>query len=312
MTAPESASGSKGARVALAIDVTSCRRGPTRRRRSAAAAGRCRRVLVAARAARIPRGGAGRGSHGPPGPWPRRSRPRPAGAWSSLRCPGRRARAELALGGIGSGPGCPSCAATARRRRPSTRCSSARSRRLPAGVRPRGRPRPSPTAHRGASCSSPACPLGKSTIARPLSTCSRTRTGAVTLLDGDAVRQHLSRGLGFERSRGHQHRPHRVRRVAVAGTAGSRAAPMPRRRRRRAARALVERTGRSCRHVSTPLEVCEARDRKGLYARARAGELPEFHRDLCPTSRRPTRGHGRHTHTTGTRRFGSRRRSPRG
>ena len=47
---------------------------------------------------------------------------------------------------------------------------------------------------------------------------------------------------------------------------------------RKAARAMAEAQGARFLlvHVSTPLEVCEARDRKGLYAKARAGQIPEF------------------------------------
>ncbi len=122
---------------------------------------------------------------------------------------------------------------------------------------------------------------GKSTIARALADELADRgPRRVTLLDGDEVRQHLSRGLGFDA----ESRALNIDRIAwvaslVAAHGGvAVAAPIaPFAAGRRAARALAEPHGRFLLvHVSTPLEVCEARDRKGLYARARAGDLPEF------------------------------------
>lgn len=122
---------------------------------------------------------------------------------------------------------------------------------------------------------------GKSTIARALAEDLVDRgPRRVTLLDGDEVRQHLSRGLGFDAVS----RAINIDRIAwvaslVAAHGGiAVACPIaPFADGRRAARAMAERHGVFLLvHVSTPLEVCEARDRKGLYARARAGELPEF------------------------------------
>jgi sulfate adenylyltransferase len=123
---------------------------------------------------------------------------------------------------------------------------------------------------------------GKSTIARALvERLAATRT--VTLLDGDVVRTHLSKGLGFSR----EDRDTNVRRIGwVAaevtkhgGTAVC--APIaPYDETRRWVRSLVEAAGGPGSFVlvwvSTPLEVCEARDVKGLYAKARAGELRGF------------------------------------
>ena len=102
----------------------------------------------------------------------------------------------------------------------------------------------------------------------------------MTLLDGDEVRQHLSRGLGFDA----KSRAINIDRIAwvaslVAGHGGiAVAAPIaPFDAGRQAARAMAERSGVFLLvWVSTPLAVCEARDRKGLYARARAGEVAEF------------------------------------
>ena len=122
---------------------------------------------------------------------------------------------------------------------------------------------------------------GKSTIARALADdLADGGPRRVTLLDGDEVRQHLSRGLGFDA----ESRDINIDRIAyvaslVAGHGGiAVAAPIaPFDAGRRAARALVEPHGTFLLvHVSTPLEVCEARDRKGFYARARAGAIPEF------------------------------------
>ena len=122
---------------------------------------------------------------------------------------------------------------------------------------------------------------GKSTIARALVEDLLDGGGReVTLLDGDEVRQHLSSELGFDAAS----RETNVRRIAfvaslVAAHGGiAIAAPIaPFAASRRWAREVAERRGAFVLvHVSTPLEVCEARDRKGLYARARAGQLPDF------------------------------------
>ena len=122
---------------------------------------------------------------------------------------------------------------------------------------------------------------GKSTIARALADeLADSGPRRVTLLDGDEVRQHLSRGLGFDATS----REINVDRIAwvaalVAEHGGiAVAAPIaPFAAGRRNARALAERQGAFLLvWASTPLEVCEARDRKGLYARARAGEVADF------------------------------------
>jgi sulfate adenylyltransferase len=123
---------------------------------------------------------------------------------------------------------------------------------------------------------------GKSTIARSLvERLVQTRT--VTLLDGDVVRTHLSRGLGFSR----EDRDINVRRIGwVAGEVtkhGGMAvcAPIaPYDETRRWVRSVVEAAGGPGSFllvwVSTPIEVCEARDVKGLYAKARAGLITGF------------------------------------
>ena len=122
---------------------------------------------------------------------------------------------------------------------------------------------------------------GKSTIARALADeLADDGPRRVTLLDGDEVRQHLSRGLGFDAAS----REINVDRIAwvaslVAAHGGiAVAAPIaPFAAGRRNARALAEQHGAFVLvWVSTPLDVCESRDRKGLYARARAGEVDDF------------------------------------
>ncbi|MGE5764803.1 MAG: bifunctional sulfate adenylyltransferase/adenylylsulfate kinase [Mycobacterium leprae] len=123
---------------------------------------------------------------------------------------------------------------------------------------------------------------GKSTIANILLVKLLELGGRrVTLLDGDLVRKHLSSELGFSK----EHRDINIRRIGwVAaeitknGGAAICAPIAPYDRTRRDVRSMVEGSGGGFLlvHVATPLEVCEQRDRKGLYAKARAGLLPEF------------------------------------
>jgi sulfate adenylyltransferase len=123
---------------------------------------------------------------------------------------------------------------------------------------------------------------GKSTIARTLTErLAGERT--VTLLDGDVVRTHLSKGLGFSR----EDRDTNVRRigwvaaeVAKHGGVAICAPIAPYDETRHWVRDLVEGAAGPGSMVlvwvSTPLEVCERRDTKGLYAKARAGQLSGF------------------------------------
>ena len=114
---------------------------------------------------------------------------------------------------------------------------------------------------------------------------ARTARGAVshrpvTVLDGDVVRTHLSSELSFSK----EHRDLNIRRIGfVAGEVVKHggtvvvAAIAPYEQAREEARTLVEKHGRFVLvHLSTPLEVCEGRDVKGLYARARAGQIAGF------------------------------------
>ncbi len=122
---------------------------------------------------------------------------------------------------------------------------------------------------------------GKSTIARALAVKLMEMGGRrVTLLDGDIVRKHLSSELGFSR----EHRDINIRRIGFVASEITKnggvaiCAPIaPYRATRRDVRRMIEPWGGFVEvHVSTPIEVCEARDRKGLYAKARAGLIPEF------------------------------------
>ncbi len=103
---------------------------------------------------------------------------------------------------------------------------------------------------------------------------------SVTLLDGDIVRHHLSSELGFSKA----HRDINVRRIGFVASEITKnrgvaiCAPIaPYAGTRRDVREMVEAYGAMIEiYVCTPLAVCEARDRKGLYARARRGIIPEF------------------------------------
>jgi sulfate adenylyltransferase len=122
---------------------------------------------------------------------------------------------------------------------------------------------------------------GKSTIANVLLVKLLEMGGRpVTLLDGDIVRKHLSSELGFSK----EHRDINIRRIGFVASEITKnggiaiCAPIaPYDATRKDVRAMVEPGGGFLLiHVATSLEVCEARDRKGLYAKARAGELREF------------------------------------
>lgn len=121
---------------------------------------------------------------------------------------------------------------------------------------------------------------GKSTVADALVASLEAEGTPVTVLDGDVVRTHLSSELDFSKA----HRDLNIRRIGwVAGEITKHggttvvAAIAPYEAAREEARAFVEAHGRFVLvHLATPLEVCEQRDVKGLYAKARAGEIREF------------------------------------
>ncbi len=122
---------------------------------------------------------------------------------------------------------------------------------------------------------------GKSTIANALRVKLLELGGRpVTLLDGDVVRKHLSSELTFSQ----EHRNLNIRRIGFVASEITKnggialCAPIaPYTAVRREVRDMVEAVGQFIEvHVATPLAECERRDRKGLYAKARAGLLKQF------------------------------------
>ena len=122
---------------------------------------------------------------------------------------------------------------------------------------------------------------GKSTLAKILyAFFLEVGTRPVTLLDGDIVRRHISNDLGFSKD----DRDKNIRRIGfVAGEITKNrgiaiCAPIaPYARTRNDIRDRIERYGGFVEvHVATPLETCEERDRKGIYAQARKGLIKNF------------------------------------
>jgi len=122
---------------------------------------------------------------------------------------------------------------------------------------------------------------GKSTLAKIIYAKLVEAGGRpVTLLDGDIVRLNLSSELGFSK----EHRDLNVKRIGFVASEITKncgiaiCAPIaPYTSTRRAVREIIEQHGSFVEiHVATPLETCESRDRKGLYAKARQGIIPEF------------------------------------
>jgi adenylylsulfate kinase len=118
---------------------------------------------------------------------------------------------------------------------------------------------------------------GKTTIARELARRLRERGVKVEILDGDVVRTNLSKGLGFSK----EDRDTNIRRIGFVANLLSRngviaitAAISPYRAIRDEVRETTERFIEV--YVNAPIEVCESRDVKGMYAKARAGEIKGF------------------------------------
>lgn len=118
---------------------------------------------------------------------------------------------------------------------------------------------------------------GKTTIAQGVERELRDRNHLVELLDGDVVRTNLSKGLGFSR----EDREINIRRLGFVANLLSRnrviaivAAISPYRDARDEVRTTTENFLEV--YVNAPLEVCEQRDTKGLYAMARVGEIKAF------------------------------------
>jgi sulfate adenylyltransferase len=125
----------------------------------------------------------------------------------------------------------------------------------------------------GLSCS------GKSTTAEMLTSLLSANGRSVTLLDGDIVRTNLSAGLGFDKVG----RDANVRRIGFVaheivkhGGVAVCAAISPYRETREAVRQMFPEGSFIEVFVDTPLEVCEQRDSKGMYAKARRGEIENF------------------------------------
>lgn len=118
---------------------------------------------------------------------------------------------------------------------------------------------------------------GKSTITEALAEELRSRNCKLEVLDGDIVRTNLTKGLGFSK----EDRDENIRRIGFVSHLLTRngvivlvSAISPYRAIREEVR---ERVGDFMEvYVSAPLEVCEERDVKGLYKRARAGEIKQF------------------------------------
>jgi sulfate adenylyltransferase len=120
---------------------------------------------------------------------------------------------------------------------------------------------------------------GKSTTANVLTTLLQEYGRNVTLLDGDVVRTHFSDGLGFSKEDRDEH----VRRIGYVAAEIVRhggiavcAAVSPYRATRNEVRNMVGQENYVEVFVNTPLEICELRDTKGLYARARRGDIVGF------------------------------------
>src|SRR5688572_30851654 len=119
---------------------------------------------------------------------------------------------------------------------------------------------------------------GKTTISKLVETELHNRRNRLEILDGDVVRENLSKGLGFSK----EDRDTNIRRIAFVANLLSRngvpvitAAISPYREIRDEARQMMD--GRFIEvYVKASVEVCEERDVKGLYAKARSGEIKEF------------------------------------
>lgn len=120
---------------------------------------------------------------------------------------------------------------------------------------------------------------GKSTTAEIVTSLLLEHGRRVTVLDGDVVRTHLSRGLGFSR----EDRDTNVTRIGFVASEIVRhggvaicAAVSPYRQSRNQVRQMFSEGQFIEIFVDTPLEACEARDSKGMYAKARRGEITNF------------------------------------
>ncbi len=120
---------------------------------------------------------------------------------------------------------------------------------------------------------------GKSTLAGALEQALFSQGIKTYLLDGDNIRHGLCRDLGFS-ERDRQENIRRIGEVSKlmvdAGLVVLTAFISPHRAERQKVRELMEKAQFIEVYVDTPLEICESRDPKGLYKKARTGELPDF------------------------------------
>jgi len=122
---------------------------------------------------------------------------------------------------------------------------------------------------------------GKSTLAQGVAARLRAKGGLPLLIDGDGLREELCRDLGFSP----EDRSENIRRAGAIALMAARSGLTsicslisPLRNERDSIRKLCADRGFLFLevHVSTPLEVCESRDPKGLYKKARSGQIPQF------------------------------------
>jgi adenylyl-sulfate kinase len=122
---------------------------------------------------------------------------------------------------------------------------------------------------------------GKSTLAEGVATRMRSEGSSPLLIDGDGLREELCRDLSFS----DEDRAENIRRAGAIALVAARSGITsicslisPLRKERDAVRVMAESRGIRFLevHVSTPLDVCESRDPKGLYQKARAGLIPKF------------------------------------
>jgi adenylyl-sulfate kinase len=121
---------------------------------------------------------------------------------------------------------------------------------------------------------------GKTTVGSRVARELEQRGLTVEVLDGDVIRTHLSHGLGYSK----EDRDTNVARIGWVASRVARAGAVvvvcaisPYEEARRRARTLVEESAPFVEiHVATPLDVCAERDPKGLYAKARSGEIEHF------------------------------------
>ena len=120
---------------------------------------------------------------------------------------------------------------------------------------------------------------GKSTLSVALAQRMREAGKIVVRLDGDLIRKGISADLGFspeDRAENVLRVADAARHLADAGIIVLCALISPYEASRRAAQARIEPATYSLVHVATSIETCESRDPKGLYKKARAGEIPSF------------------------------------